>query len=225
MCQLVVGSDYARLVGVNTGMAKQELRGAGWVVGAMLQPATGWLLLRRPITEVTDTFVDIAALPGLDGPRLAADVRAVMAGNPSSVQNHQLAIDAFENALSGFQRRMPVDDEGILLNRIVALVEQDADVVRVSQLCDRFGLSERSLQRLTARRLGLTPKWLIQRRRLREAADRLRRRAASVDLAMAATELGYADQAHFTRDFRTVTGITPGEFVAEPRPDPGTPIA
>jgi AraC-like DNA-binding protein len=61
----------------------------------------------------------------------------------------------------------------------------------------------------------LSPKWLIQRRRLQEASVRLRSDPAS--LADVAADLGYADQPHFTRDFRSVTGMTPGEFAARYR--------
>ena len=89
-------------------------------------------------------------------------------------------------------------------------------VVRVAQVCERFELSERSLQRLTRRRIGLSPKMLIQRRRLHEASARLRDHPTS--LADVAADLGYADQPHFTRDFRTVTGMTPGEFAARYAP-------
>jgi AraC-like DNA-binding protein len=110
----------------------------------------------------------------------------------------------------------PVDEEGLLVNAIVEYVEGDTDVQRVSQVCEKFAISERSLQRLTARRIGLGPKWLIQRRRLHEAAERLRG-PEPPDLARVAADLGYSDQAHFTRDFRTVTGLTPGEFAGEPR--------
>lgn len=92
---------------------------------------------------------------------------------------------------------------------------------RVGQVCAKLDLGERALQRLLRRRIGLSPKWLIQRRRLHDAADLLRA-GASVDLARVAADLGYADQAHFTRDFRAVTGLTPGEFSAEPAgPDRG----
>ncbi len=110
------------------------------------------------------------------------------------------------------RRFLPVDTEGELVNRLVAFVETRSDVTRVAQLCDAFALSERALQRLVHRRLGLTPKWLIQRRRLHEAAERLRDRTTT--LAHVATALGYADQPHFTRDFSRVTSMTPGEFAA-----------
>ena len=77
-------------------------------------------------------------------------------------------------------------------------------------------MAERSLQRLCLRRVGLSPKWLIQRRRLHEAAGRLAdpNRPTLTELA---SVLGYADQAHFVRDFRAVTGLTPGKYAAEPR--------
>ena len=62
------------------------------------------------------------------------------------------------------------------------------------------------------RRLGLTPKWLIQRRRLQEAAELLR--TGEEGAAEVGAMLGYADQAHFIRDFSAVTGMTPGRFAA-----------
>lgn len=43
----------------------------------------------------------------------------------------------------------------------------------MAQLSDRAGVLQRQLQRLLSRYLGLTPKWLIQRRRLHDPSDRL----------------------------------------------------
>lgn len=48
-------------------------------------------------------------------------------------------------------------------------------------------------------------------------AARLLASAGPLDLAGAAARLGYADQAHFTRDLRTVTGLTPARYATEPR--------
>ena len=90
----------------------------------------------------------------------------------------------------------------------------------MTQLCERFGIGERALQRLTARRLGLSPAWLIRRRRLHEVAGGLRGPEALADLA---ARLGYADQAHFARDFRTSTGLTPGEFALRWRKEADAP--
>ena len=102
------------------------------------------------------------------------------------------------------------------MNSLVALVEERSDLVRVAQLSAESRLSERALQRLVSRRLGLTLKWLIQRRRLHEAAERLRT-SPSATVAETAAVLGHADQAHFVRDFARVTGTTPGRFAGEHR--------
>jgi AraC-like DNA-binding protein len=114
------------------------------------------------------------------------------------------------------ERLLPLDEESELVNAVVERVEADASITTVTQLCEFSGLPERTLQRLCARRLGLSPLWLIRRRRLHEAADRLRDGAGS--LADTAADLGYCDQAHFSRDFKASTGMTPREFLLRSRP-------
>ncbi|SEL39308.1 AraC-type DNA-binding protein [Blastococcus sp. DSM 46786] len=210
---LVVSSGYARFYGVVSGLSETTLTGEGWAVGVMCAPAAGALVAGGPMSGYTDRFVDVAEVLGAAGEELTARVRAAMAPDPRSPDAHGAAMAAFGDAL---RRYLPVDDEGRLVNEVVAFVEGDREVVRVAQVCDRFGLSERALQRLVHRRLGLTPKWLVQRRRLQEAAERLRGQPAS--MGEVAAVLGYADQAHFTRDFARVTGTTPGRFAARHAP-------
>lgn len=203
VCLIVVAQDYARFYGVQSGLSRTTLTGHGWAAGVMLQPAAGWLLLGEDVVGVTDRFIALGEV--LDA-SVVDEVRSVMAG-PGAAAGGRAAAAILEGAL---RRRLPVDDEGRLVNAVVDHVETSPEVLQVAQVCARFGLTERSLQRLTRRRLGLSPKWLIQRRRLHEASERLR--AGPGDLAGVAHDLGYADQAHFTRDFRRVTGRTPGEF-------------
>jgi AraC-like DNA-binding protein len=208
VCLIVVSPEYALLVGPSSGLSTQVLRGAGWAVGTMLQPAAGLALTGGPVERLTDRAVPLA------DDDLVHRIRTAIGDEPDDPDRQQAAVAAVEEALS---RLLPVDEEGLLVNAVVEYVEGDPGVHRVGQVCEKFAMSERTLQRLTARRIGLSPKWLIQRRRLHEAAERLTEEERP-DLARVAAELGYADQAHFGRDFRTVTGLTPGAFAAEPRP-------
>jgi len=209
VCLIVISAEYARFYGVSSGLSTTTLVGDGWAVGLMCAPAAGLLIGKTPVAAYTDRFVDVTDVLGADGRRLADRVRAAMATDPSSREAHQAAMEAYGDALRRF---LPIDPEGELVNRLVEFVEQRSDVTRVAQVCQEFELSERALQRLVHRRLGLTPKWLIQRRRLQEGSERLRNRPTT--LGDVAAALGYADQAHFVRDFSRVTAVTPGEFAA-----------
>lgn len=210
ICLIVVSHDYARFYGVTAGASTVDLSGSGWAFGTMLQPAAGRMLWQRPVSELTDRHVTIDDVPGLAGAEVTSTLRTIMAPDPSDPERHAEAIAYVEDLLAG---HLPIGETGVLINDIVERVESDPGITRVDHLAEIFALSERQLQRITRDRLGLTPKWLIQRRRLHDATLRLK--DGSTSLADIAYELGYSDQAHFTRDFSHVTGMAPGWYLAD----------
>lgn len=167
-CNLVIDPEGAIAVGPPTRRSERILRGSGWAVGAMQDPAA-----------------------------LADDRRAAAAA---------ILVDWIAD-------RVPAPapgSDGTLANRLAALVEEPT-ITRVDQLAERMHLSVRSLQRLAERFLGVSPLAMIRRRRLQEAAQLLREQP-ELRIADLATELGYADHAHFTGDFVAVLGRTPSDY-------------
>ncbi|MFF9563547.1 helix-turn-helix domain-containing protein [Leifsonia sp. NPDC014704] len=202
---LVVEERSAALYRAHRGMSSRTLEGSGWALGVLLHPGVsqGWTgASLRGLPPV----VPLDRLPiGKGAAGMVAAVRERMAGDDDAG-----AIAAFEAWLDGIPEP---DGDARLVDRIVAAVEGDRTLLRVEQLADRFGLGVRHLQRLVAGHIGFGPKWLIQRYRLQEAAAALRS-SAPPSLADLAAELGYADQAHFSRDFTSVIGATPGAYAA-----------
>ncbi len=106
------------------------------------------------------------------------------------------------------------DPQTSVLTDIVDTIAADRSIVRVEQLVDRYDLGARKLQRLFREYVGVTPKWVIQRYRMFEAAERLS--GGEADGAALAQELGYFDQAHFIRDFKAMVGRTPHAYARTP---------
>ena len=217
VCQIVISGGHARFYGIAPELSTTTLTGDGWAVGLALAPATG-CLITSAAAALNDGFADLPDVLGDAGRVLTDRVRTIMAPAPHDPAAHRASMSACEEAL---RRLLPVDAEGELTNAVVAAVEADPEILQVAQICERFDLGERALQRLLRRRLGLTPKCLIQRRRLQEAAERLL--AESTTHADLATAVGYADQSHMIRDFLHVTGMTPGQFLVLRRGSPEHP--
>ncbi|WP_341395594.1 helix-turn-helix transcriptional regulator [Arthrobacter sp. G119Y2] len=206
-CLLSITDTYARLIGPTTAAARVALSGSGWAFGVMLRPGAGRTLLGGDVATLTNRHADLAEFPLLAG--LVPLIREEMSADPSRPAAHAAARHLVEDRFSSLPP--PAGDAG-LVNRIAARVEEDASITTVASLCAVFELQERTLQRLCTRYLGVAPLWLIRQRRLQEAGEQLRQHPGPLgDLAV---RLGYADQAHFSRDFRRATGWTPGEFTA-----------
>jgi AraC-like DNA-binding protein len=86
---------------------------------------------------------------------------------------------------------------------------------RVDWLADSLGISDRQLRRRFHRAVGYGPKTLdrvLRFRRLVSAAPEVA--AGEHDLARIAADLGYADQAHMTRDCVELSRLTPTELAS-----------
>jgi transcriptional regulator GlxA family with amidase domain len=64
------------------------------------------------------------------------------------------------------------------------------------------------MERLVRSHIGMTPKWLIECRRLQRAATTLFM-SPDTDLSLLAADLGYTDYPHFSRQYQRVLGETP----------------
>jgi transcriptional regulator GlxA family with amidase domain len=110
------------------------------------------------------------------------------------------------------REHMPAPDDTIaLINTVVEQIAADRTITRVAEIAERINVSPRTLQRLFGQYVGVSPKWVIQRYRLLEAADQLASNSY-IDLPGLAHTLGYFDQAHFINDFRATIGSTPAEY-------------
>ena len=81
----------------------------------------------------------------------------------------------------------------------------------VGEVIRQVGLSPRSFIRRFTEEVGLTPKLFFRIRRFQEAL-RLFRTGRPVAWSDVALDCGYYDQAHFIRDFRAFSGLTPTAF-------------
>ena len=201
---LVIADGAAALFGPDPKLQVRALSGCGWALGLLLRPAAGRVLSPVPPGQLVASSCPVRDAPvdeisravsgGARAPALAALVARWL--GPAADQ---------------------VDARGRIVNRVCRLAEEDETIVRVADLARRARLSPRTLERLVVSHIGLPPKWLIECRRLQEAATTLHARPRT-DLTALALSLRYVDYAHFSRRYKEVIGETPDQTRAQAAP-------
>ena len=198
-----VGGDPVVVTGVVTRRFDVTVAGQGWVFAAKFRPGGLAALTGRSVRSLRDA---VAAGADWFPPEVITDLRAL-----GSDASDERCVTVFDHALS--RLAVPEDPRYRQLLAVVEDMLADRSIVRVHQASERHHLSERTLQRLFGHYVGVNPKWVLARYRVHDALEDLDGGFDGhlVDLAAA---LGWYDQAHFTRDFVDLVGMTPSQYRA-----------
>lgn len=200
---LTVEARRAEVGGVATGAFRRRLGLRDRVFGVKFRPAAFAPWFDRPLSTITDRRIPATEIVP------AAYVREIRAATSFAAcceiaERHLLA------------QLPPLPPATAAIRDLVERVARDPSLTRVEALCNLAQLDVRTLQRRFARLVGVSPKWVIERYRLHEAAALLARPAPPT-VAEIAARLGYFDQAHFARAFKAVVGAAPSGYLAPRR--------
>jgi AraC-like DNA-binding protein len=184
---LSFGEGRADVNGVVSGYQIKVLEGAGHVFGVAFRPGCFRPWLGAPVSTITDRVVPAAEVFGPDVP-----------DEPDAATVDRFLLDHLPDP----------DPRAFAAADAVAAIADHPDVTRVETLAERLTMSVRGVQRLFAEYVGIGPKWVIRRYRLHEVTERMAA-GGEIDWAVLAADLGYADQGHFIRDFKSMFGEPP----------------
>jgi AraC-like DNA-binding protein len=194
---LATGSSVG-LVGPMSVAQVVELSGVINVLGVRLKPGAIATLGRVRADEMLDVVAPFSL-------GISAEQIAESASFPAQLR---LVISALRSRVAALEEPDP-----LVRYSLARWARADSpDFPLVSILTRDLGLSERAFERRFVANVGLTP---VSYRRLSRFRTALRLHAQGArGWAAIAADVGFSDQAHFVRDCRAFTGLTPTEWAA-----------
>jgi AraC-like DNA-binding protein len=191
------------IAGPDTGPARPMTKVGTVIVGVRFRPSAGGRVLKAPLSEITNQRVPLAELLPPASRRLPATL------DPAEAADRVLDVTGALVAESAPDPAM---------TRAAALLRNPA--ARAEAVAAEVGLSERQFRRRCQAAAGYGPKTLQRVLRFQRFVRLLDAAPAPPDLAAVAAQVGYADQAHLTRECSDLSGLTPANLARVRRPRP-----
>jgi AraC-like DNA-binding protein len=195
---LVLAPEGPIVIGLTTGKYIRTMAGMGVIIRTKFHPSGFYPFWLKDVSELTDKVLPASEVfPEIT--KAFADQLLILSDK-----------DMIEQVEKTLRSRQPAyGSKMALVNRIIEFVKSDTSVISVKAVAKNFNMSERTLQNLLRMYVGIGPKWIIMRYRLREAAERT---TDNTNWTQIAVDLGYSSQQHFTYDFKRIIGKSPSEY-------------
>lgn len=166
-------------------------------VGAMLQPGVSRALFDVPAEELAERHVAVEDLWGSN----SLDIRSQLL----EINSLQQRLDIFESFLVS---KLPEDAD--VHPAVMYALSQLSPVADIGRIVMETGYSHKHFIELFRSFVGLSPRLYCRLLRLQEVLKSID--GSNSRWIQIAAEHGYSDQAHFNREFREFTGLSPGEY-------------
>ncbi len=194
------------LDGANTVSRKMGFLGQVEVIGVRFHEGGAYPFLGVPLNELRNEITFLAALP-----------RAALLdlqGRLQEAESLPTRIALLEEWLLG--RLLLGKERHGIIPASLTLLREAKDHLPIPELAQKVAVSQRQLERLYQRQVGMSPKQYVRLLRVEAARLALKRMNGQTTTTLAA-ELGYFDQSHFIRDFSGVIGLTPYAYLKRTR--------
>lgn len=208
-CDLFSGNNWGQspeytIIGLYTKPYDVHFRDLVNVFGIRFKPEGFYNIFGVPAAEFSEKFEDMEDLAGTAFGEFCEKIRETgnIAGRLMLAEKYLLKnLD---------KKKLYMD----YVNRAAEIIRRNNGFIRIEDLAGEVFISIRQLEREFKRKIGISPKFYMRINRLNEVQRQLEEQD-QLDLTEITYACGYADQAHFIRDFRSLTGQKPTFFVRD----------
>ena len=169
-----------------------------------MYPWTPYLLFDEPIWHLNDKVTDLECLTkDREFRQMARDVRTL-----ASIGEAAPLLDGF------FLKKLALQKlETPFLIFAIQQIFKSNGTTNIDSLRQNIQASRRYVEKLFKKNIGLTPKRYARLIRVKKASIILQQPFYNKHISSVAAELEYYDQSHFLKDFKTVVGRTPSQYL------------
>lgn len=189
--------DYT-IIGLYTRPYEVQFRSLVNVFGIRFKPEGIYNLFGIPASVFSEQYEDMELVLGKDFRDYCSAIR-------ESATKDQKLLLTNRYLINQLQKHHP---ELSYVNRAAELIRNSDRITKIDELAGKVYISLRQLEREFKYKVGTTPKRYFRIARVNEVYKKLET-ANNIDFTRLAFETGYADQAHFIRDFKNFTGANP----------------
>jgi AraC-like DNA-binding protein len=206
-CELLQGKvhspspDYT-LIGMFTKYYDVHFRKLVKVFGIRLKPEGFYHVFGTPASEIHQNFFDMESVAGKKFREFCSGLKEKTSANQMISSAEKYLLNNISSCRLNFY----------YLHAAAEIIRKTKGTISINDLAGKVYISTRQLEREFRQKLGISPKGYMRIARLNEVNRRIIN-GDRVDFTDITYSAGYADQAHFIRDFRNFTGESPGVFI------------